>query len=279
MTNAPHLLPGSRAGHVYGTRRTARPRRRTTGSPTPSTTSRWAPRPSASTPATASSRTEQDEIAAASHVRAGAAQAAGVFDDEIVAVEIPQRKGDPVVVDDRRGRAPRLARSRCSRSCVRRSPRSGTITAGNSSPLSDGAAAVVVASREWAESQRPAVARPRRRLRPGRRPRQLAALPAVERDRRGPRARAAARHPTSTSSRSTRRSPRSRCSRPRELGLSTATSSTCTAARSRSATRSAPRAPASRCTRRSSSRDAAAARAAVALCGGGGQGEALLLSR
>ena len=97
-------------------------------------------------------REEQDEIAAASHVRAGKAQADGVFDDEIVPVEVPQRKGDPITVAADEGVRPDstaevLGRLRPAFSS------DGAITAGNSSPLSDGAAAVVVASREWAESR------------------------------------------------------------------------------------------------------------------------------
>jgi acetyl-CoA C-acetyltransferase len=97
-------------------------------------------------------REEQDEIASESHRRAGAAQVEGVFDDEIVSVEVPQRRGDPVVVGADEGVRPDstvevLAKLRPAFAA------DGAITAGNSSPLSDGAAAVVVASREWAESR------------------------------------------------------------------------------------------------------------------------------
>ncbi len=97
-------------------------------------------------------REEQDEIAAASHARAGRAQADGVFDDEIVPVEVPQRKGDPVVVAADEGVRPDSTAEVLGR--LRPAfAEGGAITAGNSSPLSDGAAAVVVASREWAESR------------------------------------------------------------------------------------------------------------------------------
>ncbi|ADD45625.1 acetyl-CoA C-acetyltransferase [Stackebrandtia nassauensis] len=91
-------------------------------------------------------RAEQDEFAAASHVRAAAAQKNGRFDREIAAFEVPQRKGDPIVVSADEGvRADTtpevLARLRPSFT------KDGTITAGNSSPISDGAAAVVVMSK------------------------------------------------------------------------------------------------------------------------------------
>ena len=151
MTNAPHLLPGSRAGHVYGSVElldhaaadglTDAFDHDSMGASTERFNARYG-----------IERPEQDEIAVASHVRAGAAQAAGVFEQEIVSVEIPQRKGDPVVVDADQGVRPDstvevLAKLRPAFSA------DGSITAGNSSPLSDGAAAVVVASREWAESK------------------------------------------------------------------------------------------------------------------------------
>lgn len=151
MTNAPHLLPGSRRGQAYGSWEmldhaahdglTDAFDRESMGASTERFNGRYE-----------IDRAAQDEIAAASHVRAGAAQADGVFADEIVPVEIPQRKGDPVVVAEDQGVRPDstvevLAKLRPAFSAA------GTITAGNSSPLSDGAAAVIVASREWAESR------------------------------------------------------------------------------------------------------------------------------
>src|SRR5256885_1442541 len=95
-------------------------------------------------------RAEQDEFSAASHQRAAAAIKEGRFADEIVAVSIPQRKGDPIVVDTDEGvRADTtvegLARLRPAFAS------DGTITAGSSSQISDGAAAVVVCSKEKAE--------------------------------------------------------------------------------------------------------------------------------
>jgi acetyl-CoA C-acetyltransferase len=96
------------------------------------------------------SREEQDAFAALSQQRAAAAAKNGVFEAEIVPVEIPQRKGDPVVVRDDEGvrgdtTAEGLGRLRPAFA------EGGTITAGNASPISDGAAAVVVMSKAKAE--------------------------------------------------------------------------------------------------------------------------------
>ncbi|MDD3447615.1 MAG: acetyl-CoA C-acetyltransferase [Gammaproteobacteria bacterium] len=90
-------------------------------------------------------REEQDEFAAASQQKAEAAQKAGRFDDEIVPVEIPQRKGDPLIfkVDEfpRHGTtADQLARLRPAFS------KTGSVTAGNASGINDGAAAVLLMS-------------------------------------------------------------------------------------------------------------------------------------
>ncbi|KQU04469.1 acetyl-CoA acetyltransferase [Rhodococcus sp. Leaf7] len=95
-------------------------------------------------------REEQDAFAAASHQRAAQAWKNGVFDDEVVPVSIPQRKGDPVVVTSDEGiRADTTAESL---SKLRPSfDKNGTITAGSASQISDGAAAVVVMSRSKAE--------------------------------------------------------------------------------------------------------------------------------
>jgi len=95
-------------------------------------------------------REKQDAFAAASHQRAAAAAAAGRFAEELAPVTIPQRKGDPVVVDTDQGVRPGttveiLAKLRPVYSS------DGTITAGSASQISDGAAAVVVASKAKAE--------------------------------------------------------------------------------------------------------------------------------
>ncbi|MGW6335628.1 acetyl-CoA C-acetyltransferase [Nocardia rhamnosiphila] len=95
-------------------------------------------------------RADQDAFAAASHQRAAAAWKNGIFDDEVVPVEVPQRKGDPVVVRQDEGiRADTTAESL---STLRPSFRKdGTITAGSASQISDGAAAVVVMSKAKAQ--------------------------------------------------------------------------------------------------------------------------------
>ena len=95
-------------------------------------------------------REEQDAFAARSHQRAAAAQKNGLFDDEIVPVEIPQRKGDPIVFSDRRGR-PRRHHGRVARPLRPAFAKDGTITAGSASQISDGACAVVVMSKAKAE--------------------------------------------------------------------------------------------------------------------------------
>ena len=95
-------------------------------------------------------RAEQDEFSVRSHQRAAMAWKDGVFDDEVVPVTIPQRKGDPLVVDSDEGvrgdtTAETLARLRPAFA------KDGTITAGSSSQISDGACAVVVMSKEKAQ--------------------------------------------------------------------------------------------------------------------------------
>jgi acetyl-CoA C-acetyltransferase len=88
-------------------------------------------------------RPAQDEFAVRSHQRAVAAQKAGRFEAEIVPVQVPQRKGEPVSVTEDEG--PRADSSR--ETLGRLSPafqEDGTVTAGNSSPLSDGAAALLL---------------------------------------------------------------------------------------------------------------------------------------
>ncbi|CAN5528860.1 thiolase family protein [soil metagenome] len=93
------------------------------------------------------SRAQQDEFALESHRRAVAAIEEGRFKDEIVAVELPQRRGDPVVVD--RDEPPRPDTSLDKLSRLRPAfEDDGTVTAGNSSGLNDGAAAVLLASDE-----------------------------------------------------------------------------------------------------------------------------------
>jgi acetyl-CoA C-acetyltransferase len=92
------------------------------------------------------SRERQDEFSAASHQKAAAAIAAGRFDDEIISVSIPQRKGDPKVVSADEG----VRGDTTAESLGGLRPaftKDGTITAGNASQISDGGAAVIVMSK------------------------------------------------------------------------------------------------------------------------------------
>ncbi len=96
-------------------------------------------------------REEQDAWATRSHERAAAATKEGRLAEEIVPVEVPQRKGDPIVVDSDEGIRPETT----PESLAKLPPafdKEGTITAGNASQISDGACAVVVTSKERAET-------------------------------------------------------------------------------------------------------------------------------
>ena len=98
------------------------------------------------------SRDEQDFAAMQSHVRAAAAIAAGRFSDEIVPVNVPQRKGDPLVVRDDEG--VRAATTMQSLGALRPAfDKNGTVTAGNASQISDGGSAVIVMSKRAAEQR------------------------------------------------------------------------------------------------------------------------------
>jgi acetyl-CoA C-acetyltransferase len=96
------------------------------------------------------SRERQDAFSALSHERAAAAIKDGKFGEEIVAVSVPQRKGDPIIVDTDEGVRPETT----AESLGKLRPafdKSGTITAGNASQISDGGAAVIVMSKAKAE--------------------------------------------------------------------------------------------------------------------------------
>lgn len=149
MTNAPHLLPGGRAGVKYGAIEmldsmaydglTDAFENIAMGESTEHHNTRLG-----------LGRAEQDAFGAASHQRAAAAQKNGLFDAEIVPVEVPQRKGDPVIFSKDEGIRPETTVEGLSR--LRPSfAADGTITAGTASQISDGAAAVVVMSRAKAE--------------------------------------------------------------------------------------------------------------------------------
>jgi acetyl-CoA C-acetyltransferase len=144
MTNAPHLLPKSRQGFRYGSVELldslaydgltdpfddiamgAATERHMSGRGIP--------------------REDQDAFAAQSHQRAAEAQKNGIFDDEIVPVPIPQRRGEPTMVTADEGIRPDTTAEGLSRLKPAFSP-DGTITAGSASQISDGACAVVVTS-------------------------------------------------------------------------------------------------------------------------------------
>lgn len=95
-------------------------------------------------------REEQDQLSAQSHQRAAAAQKDGLFDDEIVKVEVPQRKGDPILVAEDEG----VRGNTTAESLGGLRPafdKAGNITAGNASQISDGGAAVIVMSKAKAD--------------------------------------------------------------------------------------------------------------------------------
>lgn len=97
-------------------------------------------------------RQDQDAFALASHQKALAAWEAGRFDDEVVPVSVPRRKQDPLVVD--RDEGPRADTDLAKLAKLRAVFRDGgSVTAGNSSTLNDGAAALVLARATWAEAQ------------------------------------------------------------------------------------------------------------------------------
>ena len=137
MTNAPHLLHKSREGIKYGNGELVDAMAfdgltdAFDGQPMGASTEGYNSRYDLT-------RDEQDAFAARSHQRAAAAQKNGLFVDEIVPVEIPQRRGDPIVFSEDEGiRADTTVES--LRGYVRHSRKDGTITAGSASQISDGA--------------------------------------------------------------------------------------------------------------------------------------------
>jgi len=98
------------------------------------------------------SREEQDRVAMQSHARAASAIAAGRLADEIVTVQVPQRKGDPLIVKNDEG--VRGATTMESLGALRPAfDKNGTVTAGNASQISDGGSAVVVMSKREVEKR------------------------------------------------------------------------------------------------------------------------------
>jgi len=151
MTAAPHLLPGARRGYRFGSAElidamahdglTDAFDQVSMGESTERHNARLA-----------ISREEQDEFAAASHQRAAAATKNGLLAGEIVAVSVPQRRGEPVIFDTDEG----VRADTTAESLSRLRPafaKDGTITAGSASQISDGACAVVVAAAETAAAR------------------------------------------------------------------------------------------------------------------------------
>jgi acetyl-CoA C-acetyltransferase len=149
MTQAPYLLPGARAGYRIGDGTLVDSMmydglfcafdQRAMGLST-----------EVYNGADGVSRERQDAFSALSHERAAAAIKDGKFGEEIVPVNVPQRKGDPIVVDTDEGVRPETT----AESLAKLRPafdKNGTITAGNASQISDGGAAVIVMSKAKAD--------------------------------------------------------------------------------------------------------------------------------
>jgi acetyl-CoA C-acetyltransferase len=149
MTRAPHLLPGSRQGWTYGSIQ-ALDAAAHDGLTDAFDGQSMGLSTETRNLALGIDRTSQDNVAAQSHQRAALAAKNGTFDDEIVPLSVKQRKGDPLVVSTDEGVRPNASVE--SLAGLRAAfVTDGTITAGNSSPLSDGAAALVLSSRAYAE--------------------------------------------------------------------------------------------------------------------------------
>ena len=149
MTRAPHLLMNSRAGYRYGDV-TVLDHMAYDGLYDAFTDQAMGALTEQRNDVDTFSRAEQDEFSARSHQRAAAAWKDGVFADEVVPVTIPQRRGDPLQFAEDEGiRADTTAESLAGLKPAFRPD--GTITAGSSSQISDGAAAVLVMNKAKAE--------------------------------------------------------------------------------------------------------------------------------
>lgn len=149
MTKAPYLLPGARAGYRMGNAELIDSMIHDglwcafdnvhMGAGTEKYNAQYS-----------ISRQQQDEFAAQSHERAAAAIKDGRFADEITPVEVPQRKGDPIIVENDEGVRPGTTAE--SLGALRPAfAKDGTLTAGNASQISDGGAAMIVMSKAAAE--------------------------------------------------------------------------------------------------------------------------------
>ena len=149
MTAAPYLLPGARAGYRLGDS-TVVDSMMYDGLTCAFDQCAMGLGTERYTGAASISRERQDAFAALSHDRAAAAIKDGRFSAEIAPVSVPQRKGDPIIVDTDEGVRPGTTTE--SLGALRPAfDKEGTITAGNASQISDGAAAVIVTSRAKAE--------------------------------------------------------------------------------------------------------------------------------
>lgn len=150
MTNAPHLLPKSRDGYKYGDV-TLQDSMAFDGLYDVLTSQAMGALTEArNIDASAFTREEQDAFAARSHQQAARAWKDGLFDDEVVAVSIPQRKGDPIEFKEDEG----VRADTTTESLSKLRPafaKDGTITAGSASQISDGACAVVVMKKSKAQ--------------------------------------------------------------------------------------------------------------------------------
>ena len=150
MTNAPYLLPGARAGYRAGDK-TVVDSMMYDGLFCAFDSCAMGAGTEKYAATLGLAREPQDEFSARSHERAAAAQKDGRFDDEIVSVAVPQRRGEVVVVELDEGIRPETTAA--SLGALRPAfDSSGNITAGNASQISDGASAVVVMSRARAEA-------------------------------------------------------------------------------------------------------------------------------
>lgn len=150
MTNAPHFLPKSREGTKFGDVKLVDSMAYDALYDQATQQAMGGLTEQVNAEGIKLTREEQDQFAAESHQKAATAWKNGVFDDEVVPVSIPQRKGDPIVVSADEG-----VRGDTTAESLGKLPpafaKEGTITAGSASQISDGAAAVVVMSKAKAE--------------------------------------------------------------------------------------------------------------------------------
>lgn len=183
MTKAPHLLMNSRSGYKYGDV-TVLDHMAYDGLHDVFTDQPMGALTEQRNDVDMFTRSEQDEYAAASHQKAAAAWKDGVFADEVIPVNIPQRTGDPLQFTEDEGiRANTTAAALAGLKPAFRGD--GTITAGSASQISDGAAAVVVMNQEKAQELGADLASRDRRPRCGGRAGFHTAIAAGQRDQQG----------------------------------------------------------------------------------------------